>query len=108
MSKILELFQGDQRTVAGGDHLLDRVRVFESGAGDQADDIRVGSESLIASGSQSSGECDGAGRFGEDTFFKSEAALNIPDFFIADDVAAAAGGSTFEDCPVAVVHGRDL
>ena len=108
MSKILELFQADQRAVAGGDHLLDRVRVFESGTGDHADDVRVEIDSLIASSSQSSSECDGAGRFGEDAFFESEAALSVPDFFIGDDVATAAGGSTFGDGPVAVVYGRDL
>ena len=86
MSKILEFLQTYQRTVAGGDHLFDRVRVFESGAGDHADDRRVGSESSIASGSQRSGECHGTGRFGEDAFCKSEAALSVPDFFIGDDV----------------------
>ena len=104
MSEVLELFQADQRTVAGRNHLLDRVRVFESGTGDHTDDVCVESKSSITSRSQRSGECDGAGWFGEDTFFKSEAALSVPDFFIGDDVAAAAGRSTFGDGPMAVVE----
>ena len=104
-----ELIQTDQRSTSRrGNRLFDGVRVFEAGAGDHADDVGVGGEAAFASGSQGTGEGDGSGGFGENTFVAGEAALSFPDFGIGDDVAAAAGGSAFGDGPVAVVDRRDL